>query len=157
MKVEYINPFIESVQNVFSTMLGTEARRGVVTATRGDSNPGEMTVLIGMSGVAQGTVALVLSNKTALAMVNHMLGTNSRVMDEIVSDGVAEIVNMVAGRAKSKLIDDGGMPINLSLPSVVRGNNYQIDYPSDAVWLEVPFESDLGDFALRVTFRMAEE
>ena len=138
-------------------MLGSEARRGEVTATRGDLSPGELTVSIGMSGMAQGTVALVLSKKTALAMVNRMLGTSSRVMDAIVSDGVSEIVNMVAGQAKAKFPTGDGAPIELSLPSVVRGNHYQIDYPVDAVWLEVPFESDLGDFTLRVTFRVVQE
>ncbi len=30
MKVEYINPFIESVYDLFTTMLGAEAKRGDV-------------------------------------------------------------------------------------------------------------------------------
>jgi hypothetical protein len=40
----------------------------------------------------------------------------------------------------------------LSLPTVVRGTNYKVDYPTRTAWLEVPFKSDLGSFSLRVTF-----
>ena len=73
-------------------------------------------------------------------------------MDATVSDAVAEMVNIVAGRAKSKFQTLSGDPINLSLPTVVRGNSYKVDYPSKSVWLDVPFESELGPFNLRVTF-----
>mgnify|MGYP000125223922 CR=1 FL=1 len=41
------------------------------------------------------------------------------VIDETVSDGVAEIVNIVAGSAKAKLNTDASRPLDLSLPTVV--------------------------------------
>lgn len=155
MKVEYINPFIESVFELFSTMLGAEARRGEVNVSRGAGNPREITGLIGLSGHARGTVALSFPSATALAMCGRLLGMETQVVDETVSDAVAELVNIVAGAAKAKLnVANGGAPIDLSLPTVVRGSSYSVDYPSKAVWLEVPFTSDLGPFSLRVTFEM---
>lgn len=33
MKAELVNPFIESVQEIFTTMLGVQARRGKVGIT----------------------------------------------------------------------------------------------------------------------------
>jgi hypothetical protein len=39
----------------------------------------------------------------------------------------------------------------------VRGKNYNVEYPSGSIWLEVPFDSDLGSFGLRVTFEINEE
>ncbi len=154
VKVEYINPFIESVYELFSTMLNSRAVRGVVGVARGDSaNPREIMSLIGLSGPARGMVALSFPVGTALAMVNHLLGTETRVVDDTVSDAIAEMVNIVAGGAKAKLASADGPPIDLSLPTVVRGNSYDIDYPSGSVWLEVPFTSNLGPFSLRVTFQ----
>ncbi len=63
---------------------------------------------------------------------------------------MAELVNIVAGGAKVRF-SDGGKPVELSLPTVVRGSHFSVDYPSQAVWLEVPFQSELGAFTLRVT------
>ena len=125
MKIEYINPFIDSVHKLFSAMLGSKVEQGQIGVAKGKSVPFELTALIGLSGMARGTV----------------------------TDGVGEIVNIVAGSAKSKFTGDGS-PIDLSLPNVIRGDNYTIEYPSQAVWLEVPFESELGPFNLRVTFEL---
>ena len=154
MKVEYINPFIESVYDLFETMLGSKAKRGEVAVARGDSDPRQLVALIGLCGPARGMVALSFPSDTALNMVNRLLGSESGDMDDAVSDAVAELVNIVAGGAKAKFPITEGPIIELSLPTVVRGSNYSVDYPSGSTWLEVPFTSDLGAFTLRVTFAM---
>ncbi len=154
MKVEYINPFIESVYELFSTMLSSKAKRGEVGISNGAANPRDIMALIGLSGMARGMVALAFPVNTALAIVNQLLGTDTRVMDDTVSDAIAEVVNIVAGGAKAKLKIGDGPPIDLSLPTVIRGNSYSVDYPSKTVWLEVPFDSDLGPFTMRVTFEV---
>lgn len=157
MKVEYINPFIESVFELFTTMLDSEIERGKIGVTTADANPRDIMALIGLSGPARGTVALSFPTDTALKMVGRILGAEVRIVDDTVSDGVAEIVNIVAGSAKAKLTQGGGAPIDLSLPTVVKGHNYEIDYPSQSVWLEVPFKTGLGPFSLRVTFEFEDE
>ncbi|HOZ46092.1 MAG TPA: chemotaxis protein CheX [Candidatus Hydrogenedentes bacterium] len=151
MQVEYINPFIESVCSVFSTMLNSEAKRCEVGLVRSASSPRDVTALIGLSGRVRGTVALCLPVSTALAMVNGLLGTDTRVVDDTVADGVAELVNMIAGGAKTKFSGDG-TPIDLSLPTVVHGASYAVEYPSGTRWLDVSFTSSLGPFSLRVAF-----
>ena len=152
MRAEYINPFIEGVNELFLTMLECEAVRGKVAVAQTKGDPRDITALIGLSGPARGIVALTFPIPTALAMVSKLLGTPTRVVDATVSDAVAEMVNIVAGRAKSKFQTISGDPIDLSLPTVVRGNNYKVDYPSKSTWLDVPFDSQLGPFSLRVTF-----
>lgn len=153
MKVEYINPFIESVYDLFGTMLSAKVKRGDIGVGSGEGNPRDLMAMIGLSGPARGMVALAFPVDTALTMVNRLLGTETRVVDDSVSDAMAELVNIVAGGAKAKFPIDGP-PIDLSLPTVVRGNSYNIDYPTGSVWLEVPFESELGGFLLRVTFEL---
>lgn len=152
MKVEYINPFIESVNELFSTMLNAKATRGEIGICKGGGTAREIMALIGLSGEARGTVALSFPSGTALGMVSRLIGQETHVMDETVSDAVAEMVNIVAGAAKAKLSAGTGAPIELSLPTVVRGNSYTVDYPTKVVWLEVPFTSEFGPFSLRVTF-----
>jgi chemotaxis protein CheX len=154
MKVEYINPFIESTYDLFTTMLSSKALRGDVGLAGEKANPKDIMGLIGLSGPARGMVALAFPVETALNMVNRLLGMEINAVDDTVSDAIAEMVNIVAGGAKAKLKIGDGPPIDLSLPTVVRGSNYNVDYPSGSVWLEVPFDSDLGTFTLRVTFEM---
>ena len=150
MDVRYINPFIESVYELFNTMLSSTAERGQVGVGDGKSKPREITALIGMSGRIRGMVALAFPVPTALKIAGKLMGTETRVVDETVTDSVAECVNIVSGAAKAKLNHDE-TPIDLSLPTVVRGQSYNVEYPSNTLWLDVPFQSDLGPFHLRVT------
>jgi chemotaxis protein CheX len=152
MRAEFINPFIESVYDLFKTMLGCEARRGEVSLARSVSSGHEVIALIGLSGVVRGTVALAFPARTALHMVNRLLGVETIGVNDEVLDAVAELVNIVAGGAKAKLNGETGTPISLSLPTVVQGKDYSVEYPSYAKWLDVPFTSELGPFTLRVIF-----
>jgi len=155
VKVEYINPFIESTYELFKTMLSSSIRRGNVGLAQSDSaGPRDIVALIGLSGPAQGMVALAFPVATALGIANRLLGTELRVMDDTVSDAIAETVNIVAGGAKARFKIEDGPPIELSLPTVVRGNSFSLDYPIKTTWIEVGFESDLGSFAMRVTMKI---
>jgi len=159
MKVEYINPFIESVYELFEKMLNSEVKKGDVELALPEKNPRDIMALIGMSGTARATVALAFPVKTALKMASQLLGMEVKIMDETVSDAVAELVNIVAGGAKAKFKggdNENQEPIQLSLPTVVRGNSFSVDYPSQSVWLEIPFTSSLGDFSLHVTFELKD-
>jgi len=156
MKVEYINPFIESTHDLFATMLGCKAARGEVDVVQPENIPRDIVAIIGLSGMARGMVALTLPVDTAMNMANRLLSTDIKTVDDTVSDAIAEMVNMVAGGAKAKLSGDTLPPFELSLPNIVRGNDCNVDYPSGSVWLEVPFNSELGSFSLRVTIQMDE-
>ena len=154
MKEQWINPFIEGVNGLFSTMLGCDAERGDIKLWEGRGNPRDVTALIGLSGPARGIVALSFPAGTALSMVSAMLGTDLRTLDDTVCDAVAEMVNIVAGSAKAKFCAGDGAPIELSLPTIVRGADYSVEYPFRTTWLDVPFTSELGPFVMRVTFEM---
>lgn len=154
MKVEWINPFIESVYSLCSRMLSCSVERGELgIAKQKSSGGGDITALIGLSGPARGTVALSFPLLTAHAMVARLLSLSADEVKDSVGDGVAELVNIVAGSAKAKFSNGKGADvISLGLPTVVHGGSEIIDYPSQTTWLDVPFSSELGPFSLRVTF-----
>lgn len=156
MKVEYVNPFVNSVKDLFSTMLKCDVKRGDLSLKREPGRPNEMLALIGLSGgdvQVRGTVALSLPVQTAVAMSNRLLGTQATEASEAVADSVAEMLNIMAGGAKAKLPHADRNPIQLSLPTVLRdhGSGFSVQHPRDTAWLEIPFTSDLGPFSLRVT------
>ncbi len=154
MKVEHINPFIESVYELFSTMLDSRAKRGKVKIADEEVDPHEITALIGLSGPARGTVAVSFPESTVLRIASQLSGMEIHQFDEMVTDALGEMVNIIAGGAKARLHGGNKKPINLSLPNVVRGVNYMVEYPTETTWLDIPFESEFGAFVLRVTFAL---
>ncbi len=151
MDVSYINPFIDSVDTVFTAMLGVRPHRNAVKvsdAARCDVE--QLTSLIGISGQFSGVVALRFPPPTALALAGRMLGAPVAVVNDEVVDAISELVNIVAGCAKAKFAHDP--PLQLGLPTVVEGFGYKVKYPSRSIWLEVPFCSDAGDFCMEMTY-----
>jgi chemotaxis protein CheX len=148
--VSYINPFIEAVDGVFTTMLSTQPKRVGVKVSDGAAKGEVITSLVGMSGQVEGVVALRFPPQTALVLASRMLGSEMGEVNDEVTDAISEMVNMVAGSAKAKFAHDP--PLELGLPTVVEGTGYKLKYPTKSVWLEVPFTSDAGDFSMEVTY-----
>ena len=98
VRVEHVNPFVEAVHELFSTMLGAAVERGNVSLLGKDAKPREIVGIIGISGETRGIVTVAFPRKTAMSVVGTLLGTDLAEFDETVSDGVAEVVNMIAGR-----------------------------------------------------------
>jgi chemotaxis protein CheX len=156
MKIEWINPFVESVYSLCTTMLSCTVERGQLGVANKKATPGgDITGLIGLSGPVRGMVALSFPNGTARAMVGRLLSLGEEEIDESVGDGVAELVNIIAGSAKARFSNGNGTDIiSLGLPTVVHGGSEMVEGPSHSTWLDVPFASELGPFSLRVTFEM---
>lgn len=152
MQLEYINPFIESVYELFETMLGCPVERGNPNLVKKNEVTNDLVALIGLSGPVRGTVVLLFPKLTALKMVSRFVGEPCQAIDENVRDAVAELVNIVAGGAKARL-SNGDPIIELSLPNVIEGKNCSVHYPSYSVWLDIPFTSELGPFNLRLSFK----
>lgn len=152
LRAEYVNPFLQSVYTLFGTMLSAKATRGAPKISDGKRRPKEVMTLIGLSGKVSGTIALSFPIPTALSVAGRLVSMDLDEFDETASDAMGEIVNMVAGGAKAKISETVGSTLELTLPTIIRGDEYVVYSPSKALWLEVPFTCDLGDFALRVTF-----
>ena len=152
VKVEFINPFLESIDSVFDMMLNTTIERqglriGGDDVLRDDHS---ITSIIGMSGRATGSVALNFPRRTAIELACRFLGCELTDVDDNVTDALAELANIVAGAAKSKFNLDP--PPQLSLPTVVVGSGYTMSRPANVPWVEVPFTSDAGNFSMCVSF-----
>lgn len=148
--IKYINPFLEGVDSVFTTMLELQPKRDGVKVGKSDGVENELTTLVGISGEIHGVVVMRFPPKTALDLAGRMLGSNMEDVNADVVDAIAEIVNMVAGAAKAKFECDP--PLQLGLPTVVQGSDYKVQYPTKSVWLNVPFSCEAGKFCMEVTF-----
>lgn len=156
MDVRYINPFVESVNAVFTRMVGLRPERSAVRLTDSGA-PGDsaITAVVGLTGALNGAVVLRAPARTAIAIASRMVGRPIAELGPDVFDAICELTNVIAGAAKAKL--DVPAPLQLGLPTVVRGADYQLAYPSDSVWLQIPYTTEEGPFTLDVTFRRQAE
>ncbi len=143
MNVEYINPFVLSVINVFRTMVGIELQRGDPFVKRGFQPRHDISGIIGLSGKAKGTVVLCLEREMALTTTAALLGMkpDSTQITADVIDAVGELTNMIAGGAKAKLAQ---FEMSVSLPTVITGRGHCIEFPSGTNPICIPFDCSIG-------------
>lgn len=103
MNADYVEPFLQGVTKLLSTMLGEGL--SVSEAPPADLEP-TLTSIVDLSGKASGQLALSFPATTARAVVAAMLGADEQSLDqETVNDGAAEFANIVAGFAKARLAE----------------------------------------------------
>ncbi len=150
MKAEYINPFIQSISEVFENMLECAPEVGDPRVPGLELEATDLIGIIGLSGSARCTVALRLPVTTALAVISKMVGVDMTSVDSEIIDGVGELTNIIAGNAKSKF---SGQSLSMSLPTVVKGSVLTSSNVNGCEWLELPFSSPLGSFTLAISFK----
>lgn len=139
-----------ATKDVFEIMLGCE-----VTAhaplSKGVSTPRyEMAGLVALTGETEGVVALTVNRSLLQHAGTELLGAKlSSEAEE--TDLVAELTNMIAGRAKSSLGIGG---IYLGIPTVIVGRS-AISCGSKLPSLVIPFECEWGSFAVEVASAVA--
>ncbi len=153
MKAKYINPFLNATLGLFRDFLGMEVSSDKPSVLGDPRDLSEVSALIGLAGETTGAVVLSFSHDTALKVVSMMTGTKYVFLGSEVLDGVGELVNIIAGNAKKDLSE---FRISISLPGVITGNNYRINWPKGIPIITIPFSSDLGDFTVNVSLREAE-
>jgi chemotaxis protein CheX len=91
-----------------------------------DGTPtGDTTAMVGLAGALCGVLSIRCTSHTAESITGRMLGSTGAVKPSEVSDAIAEICNMVAGNFKSKIAMLAEYCL-LSVPTVIRGNDYEM-------------------------------
>lgn len=149
MKVEYINPFLNSAFSTFDTMLGWKLTRGALHIKQGAQPNHEVSGVIGLSGKVEGLVVLGIDREAALKATEIMLQERPADINSDVVDAIGELTNIVAGAAKRHLEE---FDLNVSLPTVICGRSHTIQFPSRVTPICIPFESEFGPISIEVGF-----
>jgi len=146
MNVEYINPFLISLQHVISTLFGVQPKLGKVYLK--DSTFQDYTVNIQVNGQINGSFALVLNDSMAKNLASHMIGQKVSEMNDISVSAIGELGNMIMGNTSS-LYAQKGLHTNISTPLVIKG---ETDMFKDSKVICVPVTlSDFGNFNAAVS------
>ena len=150
MDVRFINPFVVSIREVLKTMADVEVRHGKPKVKDGTELDVDVSGIIGFSGDTIGACVLCFPLKVACSLASSFAGEEMTIDHPDFRDAIGELANMVSGHAKGQFV---GISASISLPSVVVGNNHEINItgvPDKAPRLIIPCETDTGSFYLEI-------
>ena len=151
MNVKFLNPFIEAATEVIATETGVDLQRGDLLLEKTNYRTDDITVIIAMVGSVVGNVLFSLSFPTAVALASQMLGEKLESFDALAQSGIAELGNVITGRASVKLAE-AGYESTISPPTMVIGKDMMIS-TLDRPRLVVPFTSKAGSFVIHLALR----
>ena len=157
----------DSAEKVFSTMLSTAAKP-YVAYNHGDtpekSHPklnvtaDKMMVvgMIGFLGNIKGVIYIYVDEPTSITITSNFLGLDKLSLKdnhETVNDALGELSNMISGTFKNQLCDKG-YNCRLTIPSILRANNFTIEPLPGAMHRMYQFE--IYDSAMGLELVMME-
>ncbi|GFO67319.1 chemotaxis protein CheX [Geomonas limicola] len=97
-----------------------------------------VTGMVGLAGTYTGILSIHCPKTLALKVTSNMLGLEVDEVDDDVNDALGEIANMLGGYVK-QILSKGGLDINLSIPTVIAGEDYTVNSMSDSDCVIIPF------------------
>ncbi|MCK4950441.1 MAG: chemotaxis protein CheX [Gammaproteobacteria bacterium] len=152
MEAKYINPVLEAMMNVLKTMAKVDPKPGKLALKNSKKAYGDVTGIMAMvSDKAKGSLAITFTKPAILDIAKRMLGEDFTEINDMVTDLTGEITNMVTGGAKA-IFESQGHDFNMSLPTVISGENHSVEHKSDGPTIVLPFSIEAGDFFIEVCF-----
>jgi chemotaxis protein CheX len=152
MNVKFLNPFVEAAYEVVQAETGLHIIRGELSLEKAAYYTDEVTVIISLVGRVEGNVFYSLGQNTAMALASRMLGEELTEFSNLAQSGIAELGNVITGRASVKLAE-AGYDSTISPPALLLGKGAMIS-TLDMARLVVPLESEHG--ALRIHLALRE-
>jgi chemotaxis protein CheX len=151
MNVEILNPFVEAATEVLSLEVKAKIQRGALTVQKSALTTDDITVIINLVGQIEGVVLLGMSFSTGLAFVSQMMEQTFKEFDNLAESGIAELGNVIFGKATVKLAQVGYQS-TISTPNVITGNGIQISTLNFAR-IVVPLVTDFGELIVHLAIR----
>lgn len=148
MKAEFVNPFVTSAFEVLQHELHVQPTRGQLSASDSRLVGDDVNVIVSVTGDVRGVAIYSLTEKTAKAFCGAMTGETVPVYDEMVQSAIAEMGNVITGRAAA-MLDKAGYRCDISPPSVITGRGMMIS-TLGLPHLVLPVHTPLGDVLVRV-------
>jgi chemotaxis protein CheX len=151
VRPEFINPFVQAATEVLQTELGSTPRRGPIGLQRSAYTSDEVTAIVAVTGGVAGMVMLAMTEATARAMVSKIVDQDFPEFDALAQSGIAEIGNVITGRA-AVLLAEAGFSSQLAPPMLIVGRNTMIS-TLDLQRLIIPLETELGKLELQIALK----
>jgi len=117
MKMELIQPFINSADAVLAESMQCETRVGDVSMEEETYRSKGVAAIIEIHGDIEGRIILDTDPKTAMQVAAHLAGGEIAASDDLVRETICELANMVIGNAVTSL-NYQGFRFKISPPQI---------------------------------------
>lgn len=152
MRAEFINPFLQAASEVLESELGGQVKRGSIGLQRSAYTSDEVTAVVAVTGDVAGMVLFAMTDATARGIVAKIMGQAFDHFDALAQSGIAELGNVITGRA-AILLAEAGFPSELAPPMLLVGRNTLIS-TLDVQRLVIPIETEMGNVEIQVALKM---
>jgi chemotaxis protein CheX len=154
IKSEFVAALATAVIDIFKVQASTEVKvlKPRLKSEVGESSYDVVSVISLQSDQFQGTVALCFPKATYLKIYNAMLAESATEITDENRDAAGELLNMIFGMAKSKIMNDKQISIQKAIPTVLSGEKITMQANSSEVGLVIPMESVAGLLTVEVAF-----
>jgi len=151
MRVEYVNPFIDSAIEILKMSVSEDVKRGEISLSSNITPMLGVVVLIGLVGQVTGRVILDMEESTALKIASKMNSENLVDFDKLTCGTLTELANMIVGNAVTKL-HELGFQFDLTPPAILFGQNIKMS-DENLEALIVPMQIPEGKIEINVALK----
>lgn len=128
MRIEYINPFIESAMLILNQTVSKDIKKEELYLSKKISQLSGIAIIVGLAGKVTGRVIFVMNLETALKIASDMNNDKITSLNELATATLTELANLIVGNAVTKL-HNLGYKFDISPPTLIKGNNLKIVDP----------------------------
>lgn len=143
---------IHATKEVFNTMVMLDLEDSYPLREPVTTFHCSVTGMVGLAGTYTGILSIHCPKAFALRITSNMLGMDVSEVGEDVNDALGEIANMLGGYVK-QILSKGGLDINLSIPTVISGEEYTVNSMSDDNCVIIPFTNEGERFLVALKLR----
>lgn len=143
---------IAATKEVFKTMVMMELEDHYPLSEPVSRLHCSITGMVGLAGKYSGILSIHCPQTLALSITSNMLGMDVDEVGEDVNDALGEIANMLGGHVK-QVLSKGGLDLNLSIPTVISGENYSVNCMADKDCVIIPFSWNGDRFLVGLNLR----
>lgn len=151
MRLDYIDPFIESARYVLSEISRLEIKWGELSLKPAPTPTKDTITIIGLAGDVEGRVLFEMDEKTALIVAGRMNSADYSHFTPVVIDSLSELTNMMIGNAVSRL-NDMGFKFTTSPPTFFKGRD-MLSLTPQIETVVIPFATECGNVLLNIAVR----
>lgn len=151
MRVEYINPFVETAYSVLKEVLNGEVKRGDLYLKSTSMPVMGVVALVGLAGDVEGRVLFDMTMETAMKIASRMNMEELTAFDELAKATITELANLITAQAVTKL-HDLGFRFDLTPPALFTGEKMEIAN-QEVEALIVPMITEQGKIEVNVAIR----
>ena len=125
MRIEYINPFVESAIEVLKKTVTQEITRGELSLRNSITSMLGLALIVGLTGQVTGRVVIDMPQDLGLQIASIMNEEKLENFDDLTNATLTELANMIVGNAVTNL-HKLGYKFDLTPPALFMGDNLRL-------------------------------